>query len=139
VSRASRTAPCSSREASKRAAIALAYLETAEAVMAERPELREEHLSVAAGAAVLAGVAASDAICGRRLGKIHRGEDHRGAIDLLRSAIPDGREMAAKLARLLDTKDEAHYGIRIVSRRRASDALRWARALVERARRETER
>jgi len=139
MTRTNRTAPCSHSDASKRAAIALAYLETAESVMAERAELKEEHLSVAAGAAVLAGIAASDSICGCRLGKIHRGEDHRGALDLLKSAIPDGREISGKLGRLLDIKDEAHYGIYVVSARRASDAVKWARILVARARQEIER
>ena len=139
MARRRRTAPCTPYEASKRAAIAQAYLESAEPVMAERAGVKEEHLSVAAGAAILAGIAASDAICGRRLGQIHRGDDHHGAVDLLKSAIPDGKSFSLKLARLLDMKDQAHYGIYFVSARKASDAVKAARFLVTRARQETER
>jgi len=107
--------------------------------MAERATLKEEHLSVAAGAAVLAGIAASDAICGRRLGKIHRGESHRDAVVLLQSATPDGKALSAQLGRLLDIKDEAHYGIYFVSARKASAAVTAARRLVQRAQTEIER
>ncbi len=134
-----RTAPCTPSEARKRAAIAVAYLEAAERILQERSEVREENLSVAAGNAVFAGIAASDAICGERLRKIHRGEDHRGAIDLLRSAVPDGKQLSMKLGRLLDLKAEACYGIFFVSVRKASGAVRLVRILVERAQIEVQR
>lgn len=100
---------------------------------------RGEHLNVAAGLAVLAGIAASDAICGARLGRIHRGEDHVGAQDLLSESTPDGRKLAVHLGRLLSIKDAAHYGVPVVSSRKATDAIRWAARLVERAGEETER
>ena len=66
-----------------------AYLEVAELVLDEHQ--RDEYLSVAAGLAVLAGIAASDAICCARLGRRHRGDDHRGAAELLSGAVPDGK------------------------------------------------
>jgi len=100
---------------------------------------REEFLSVAAGDAVLAGIAASDAICCARLGCCHRGEDHRGATALLKTATLDGDRLARVLARLLDIKDEAHYGVMVVSGRKARDAVRWAGILVERAKQEVSR
>lgn len=137
--RTHRTASYTPNEAKKRAAIAMAYLEAAECILKERSGLKEANLSVAAGNAVLAGIAASDAICGQRLRKVHRGDDHRGAIDLLRNAVPDGRQLSTKLGRLLDLKDEAHYGILFVSGRKASDAIRTARMLVERAQTEVQR
>jgi hypothetical protein len=139
VAQAPRTAPCSPQEAKQRAAIASAYLETAESIMAERTDLRDANLSVAAGTAVLAGIAAADAICGFRLGKIHRGEDHRGAADLLRTATHDGKGLSVKLSRLLDVKGQAHYGMPFISGQQALSAVRAARALVLRAREETER
>jgi hypothetical protein len=43
------------------------------------------------------------------------------------------------LLRLLDLKDEAHYGVMVVAARKARDAYRWAARLVERAAEETER
>jgi hypothetical protein len=67
-------------------------VETADLVIDE--STRTEFANVAAGLAVLAGVAASDAICCVRLGKRHRGEDHRGAATLLAEAVPDGRKLA---------------------------------------------
>jgi hypothetical protein len=65
-----------------------AYFETAEFVATER---REGFSNVTAGLAILAGIAASDAICCVRLGRYHRGDDHRGATELLQTATPDGR------------------------------------------------
>lgn len=94
---------------------------------------------VAAGLAVLAGIAGSDAICARRLGKIYRGDDHRGAAALLKEATPDGKKLSSTFLRLIDIKDEAHYGLLLVPPRRARDAARWAKQLVDRASEELER
>jgi hypothetical protein len=100
---------------------------------------RDELLNVTAGLAVLAGIAASDAICARRLGRIHRGDDHRAAAALLEQAVPDGAKLAATFRRLIGLKDEAHYGVLVVASRKARDAVRWARQLVDRAVDEVER
>jgi hypothetical protein len=81
----------------------------------------------------------SDAICARRLGAIHRGEDHRGAAALLEEATPDGKKLANTFLRLIDVKDEAHYGLLLVAPRKARDAVRWARQFVDRASEELER
>lgn len=132
-----RTAPCTAHDATSRFRTAQAYLEVADLVLGERE--RDEYLNVAAGLAVLAGIAASDAICCARLGRRHRGESHRNAADLLRTAVPDGAELATVLLRLLDLKDAAHYGVIIVAVRKGKDAIRWARRLVDRAREEIER
>ncbi|MBI1376749.1 MAG: hypothetical protein GC157_04600 [Frankiales bacterium] len=94
---------------------------------------------VAAGLAVLAGIAASDAICAARLGEIHRGDDHRAAADLLAGAVPDGTKLSATFKRLIDLKDEAHYGVMLIPTQRARHAIRWAATLVSRAQEETER
>jgi hypothetical protein len=96
-------------------------------------------LNVAAGLAVLAGVAASDAICARRLGRIYRGDDHRGASELLKQSTADGAKLASVFLRLIDIKDLAHYGVIVVSPRKARDTVHWARQLVDRAREEVER
>lgn len=135
--RPSRTAPCNPSEARTRLRTAQAYLDVAASVLEERG--RDEYLNVALGLAILAGVAASDAICGIRLGRVHRGDDHRGAEDLLRTATPDGQKLATTLGRLLSLKDAAHYGVLVVAPRTASDARRWAAHLVERAAEEAER
>ena len=85
MSKTARTAKCSAADARIRLKTAQAYLEVAGAVLDERTA--EEYRNVAAGAAILAGIAAADAICGLRLGRLHRGDDHRGAIDLLRAIV----------------------------------------------------
>lgn len=132
-----RTARCSADEARIRLATAQAYLEVAGAVLKERSA--SEYRNVAAGVAVLAGIAASDAICGLRLGRLHRGDDHRGAVDLIRAATKDGAKLAAQLQRLLTLKDAAHYGMVLISARNAADAMKWAAFLVQRAAEESER
>ena len=132
-----RTAPAGIAEARGRLNAAEAYLQVAELVLDE--QARDELLNVSAGLSVLAGVAAVDAICARRLGDIHRGPDHRAATDLLLRAVPDGQKLAATFRRLIDLKDEAHYGVPVVAPRKARDAARWAHQLVERARQELER
>jgi hypothetical protein len=133
----SRTTLCGTTESRSRLRTAHAYLEVARLVLDERD--RDEHLNVSAGLAVLAGIAASDSICCARLRARYRGDDHRGAADLLRRATPDGVELATTLLRLLDLKDEAHYGVLVVAARKARDANRWATRLVDRAAEEAER
>jgi hypothetical protein len=135
--RSLRQAPCGVPEARARLRGAQAYLKTAELVSGEqRPA---EFANVAAGLAVLAGIAASDAICCLRHGSRSRGEDHREATSLLEGATPDGRKLATTLRRLLDVKDASHYGVGLVNARTARDATRWARLLVESAQEELER
>jgi hypothetical protein len=78
----SRTSPCGAADATSRLRTAQAYLDVAELVLGERD--RDEYLNVAAGVAVIAGIAASDAICCARLGRHPRGDNHRSAADILR-------------------------------------------------------
>jgi hypothetical protein len=111
-----RTAPGGPAEARARLLTAEAYLETAERVLDEEGAL--QFSNVAAGTAVLAGIAASDSICCSRLRKVHRGQDHRGAARLLERATPDGKALASTLSRLLDVKDASHYGTTLVTGRR---------------------
>lgn len=134
---AKRTTPCTPHEARQRLRTAEAYAQVADLVLSETE--RDEYLNVAAGLAVLAGIAASDAICGARLRLIHRGQDHRQAADLLRRAVPDGDKLAGQLLRLLDVKDSAHYGVDVVVPRKARDSLTVAQRLVARANQEVER
>jgi hypothetical protein len=137
MAKALRSAQCGKQEARLRLATARAYLEIASTVLAEQS--RDEFLNVATGLAVLAGIAASDAICCARLRIRHRGDDHRRAADLLTTAVPDGAKLSVSFARLLDVKDEAHYGVSVVSPRKARDTVRWAGSLVARAADEVER
>lgn len=124
------------QDARTRARTAGAYLEVAELVLADDSA---EMPGVAAGLAVLAGIAASDAICARRLGLIHRGDDHRAASGLLATATPDGPKLSQTFRRLIDVRDEAHYGLTLVPAGKARDTVRWAQTLVARAAQELER
>jgi hypothetical protein len=90
MARRGRTTAATSDSARVRLRSAQAYLEVADLVLDEKD--RVEMPGVAAGLAVLAGIAGSDAICARRLGAIHRAEDHRGAAALLEEATPDGKK-----------------------------------------------
>jgi hypothetical protein len=99
-----RTRPASNEDARIRAQSASAYIEVAELALAEAEAAMH---GVAAGVAVLAGIAAADAMCAKRLQLIHRGDDHRAAAELLSQATPDGPKLAATFKRLIDLKDEA--------------------------------
>jgi hypothetical protein len=130
-----RTAPCDRADARTRLRRAQEFLAAAELVLGERGETRDEedaiNLSgVSAALAVLAGIAASDAATCFRLGKRSRSQDHREAVDLLRSVAPGGELLAKDLARLLDLKDTAHYGVLGVSGGEAAKAVEWARRMV---------
>ena len=133
----SRTTPCGIVEARVRLATAAAYLEVAELVLGESD--KEGFSTVAAGLAVLAGIAASDAICCVRLKQLHRGNNHREAAELLEGATPSGKSLATTLLRLLDIKDAAHYGVVTLAPGKAADAIKWAGRLVDNARTQVER
>lgn len=99
-------------------------------VLGEEPDAEATE---AMGNAVLAGIAAGDAICCAAAGSRYRGGDHRRAADHLEAATGD-RSLAALLRDLVDLKDAGHYGLRDVAAGRAKAAVRKARRLVERAR-----
>lgn len=93
-----------------------------------------EFRGVAAALSVLAGIAASDAACCAVLARRHRGQDHRGAVDLLAGIEPGGKRMAKDLQRLLDRKDDAHYGVIHVAVGEERKMIEWASRLLVDAR-----
>jgi hypothetical protein len=122
-----RVQACGNDDARARLAHARAFADTAEVVL----DIEDDaSLNVASSLAILAGIAASDAACCATLGKRPRGQDHRDAITLLTSVAGRGPEMGKDLARLLDLKDNAHYGVLYVSETKARQAVRWARRMV---------
>lgn len=125
-----RTAPCSHADARALAAYAAAFLKTAKEVTDGEGA---DHVSTAN--AVIAAVAAADAICGVHLGERSRGQDHRQAVRMLRSVNrDDAGRLADALMHALDAKDASHYGIAAVQRDRQLRAIRAAEALVAVAR-----
>jgi hypothetical protein len=90
-----------------RAGAARKFLEVAQMVADEddSPDFRQ----VCASLAVLAGIAAGDAICGHVLKHRSSAQDHRQAADLLRT-VAGGRPAAKAVDQLLDIKNAAQYG-----------------------------
>ncbi len=86
------------------------------------------------GCAVLAGIAAADAVCCGRLGRRSRGQDHRAALDLLRRVEPDGGQLAKDLETVLADQDVMQSGTALVTASRHRRLLRAVRRLVEAAR-----
>ncbi|MGD0455731.1 MAG: hypothetical protein ABSB69_19265 [Solirubrobacteraceae bacterium] len=124
-----RTQPCSSADAATRLRHARKFLEVAELVAEEGDDI--EYASPAAALAVLAGIAASDAACCKALGRRSRTQDHRQAASLLEQVAPGGKPAANTLGRLLNLKDEAHYGLFDVGGQDLKAALRQATSLVD--------
>jgi hypothetical protein len=88
---------------------------------------------VAGSNAILAGIAAADAICGLVLGERSSGEDHAQAISLLKRATHPSTKAANSLARLLTQKTPVQYGADALSASDAANLITWARALVNEA------
>jgi hypothetical protein len=126
-----RSQRCDQTHATVRFDQARAFLDTAELVATVDDDLATP--GVAAALAVLAGIAASDAVCCTVLGQRARGQDHRQATDLLRQIDPHGKPLARDLARLLDVKDGAHYGMVYVSGQKAAAVIRQAKRLLDAA------
>lgn len=128
-----RVTTCTPAEARGRREQARAFLGVADLVLVEPAARAETH--VAAALAVLAAIAATDAICGLQLGHYSRGQDHDQAIDLLQTVDLDDTTLPATLRRILSSKDFVHYSPRLVSAADAQALVRQARALVEAAER----
>lgn len=88
---------------------------------------------VAAALAVLAGIAAADAICGLRVGKRSRGQDHRQAVALLQEVRLRDTSLPSRLQRLIAEKDAVHYSPNLVTASSAKGLVRHASALLQEA------
>ena len=85
---------------------------------------------VAASLAVLAGIAAADAATCSRLGHRSRDQQHARAASVIRMVEPGGKAMSQLLADLLSAKDDSHYGVALMSSRKATGLVRKAHRLV---------
>ena len=131
-----RTQPCDRSNALTRLAQAESFLLACELVVDDDGD--EATPSVAAALAVLAGIAASDAACCARVGLRARGQSHAEAVEVLGTVEPHGSDMAKDLQRLLNRKDDSHYGLTFVSSAEASRMVGWAKRLLALARRAVE-
>ena len=129
----SRVVSCTPAEARGRREQAKAFIDVAEMVLSEPASQTDPH--VAAALAVLAAIAATDAICGLQLGRYSRGQDHDSAAVLLDTVDLPDQTLPAKLRRVLASKDNVHYSPRLISKTDARALVRQARALVDAAER----
>ena len=103
------------------------YLEAA----TDTQTLHPTRTNVIASNAVLAGIAAADAICGRVLKVRSVGEDHKEAVALLSTATMNGPEYARNLNRLLDIKTTSQYSALTIAQSSSDKAIAWAGRLVD--------
>lgn len=102
------------------------FLETA----TDSRALHPKRTNVAISNAVLAGIAATDAICGHLLGHAAKGDAHDEAIRLLDTAGPDATPWANDLRRLLALKTNSQYSPLVLTDTTTTDAIRWASRLT---------
>ncbi|WP_349899390.1 hypothetical protein [Parafrigoribacterium soli] len=88
---------------------------------------------VAGSNAILAGIAAADAICGLVLGERSSGDDHAQAIMLLKRATHPSTKAANSLRRLLTQKTPVQYGVDAINASDAASLIGWARDIVHEA------
>jgi hypothetical protein len=117
-------------EAHGRRRVAEKYLEVAGIVATEGGTA----INVTVGIAVLAGIAAGDAICITATGERYSGQDHAAAAELLARV---DKALGDELRDLVDLKPASHYGESLLSVRSRTRALRAADALVAAARERT--
>ncbi len=113
-------------EARARRKIAQKYFEVADVVATEDGAA----INICIGLAVLAGIAASDAICIAAIGERYSGHDHAGAADLISRV---DASLGRRLRQLVDLKPGSHYGDALLSTADRKNALRSAQILVEAA------
>jgi hypothetical protein len=118
---------CGTREAQAKLRRAEQFMEVATLV---KDEPDPDWASAAAALAVLAGISASDAACCKALGRRSRGEDHHDAEALLEQIEPGGKNAANAMRRLINFKDEAHYGFYNVATQDLKSAFTQADRLI---------
>ncbi len=116
-------------ESAQRSTHAREFLEAAVEATTSHPE----RTNVAVANAVLAGIAACDALCGIALGECARGEAHGEAVVLVARVAPGGARHATDLRRLLAVKNNAQYSPATLSAEAARTAVVWAGRLVDAA------
>ncbi|HEY5815846.1 MAG TPA: hypothetical protein VIS95_05840 [Solirubrobacterales bacterium] len=125
-----RTQECGEPQAHQRLTHAKSFLDVAE-LTADVNDPNLEYGSVAASVAILAGIAATDAVCCHVLGRRSRSDNHHDAEDLLREITGGGKQAAGQLRKLITLKDAAHYGFISVSASQLKQSIRQTQHLVD--------
>ena len=128
-----RTGTCDRNDAVVRLRHADSFLMVADLVLDQPDDPNLALTSVAASLTVLAGIAAADAATCVALGRRSRSQSHVDAVSLVKTITPGGEAMAKDLDRLIDLKDDAQYGMILISHDRAKSSVTWARRIVDAA------
>ena len=107
--------------------VAEKYLEVANLIDSEDGAA----INVCVGVAVLAGIAAADAICAAALGERYSGPDHDTAVEIL-SRVDSN--LGKQLRDLVTLKSISHYGSGLLTASQRKTAVRCATTLVADAR-----
>lgn len=126
-----RTTPCNRQQGAQRLRQAEGFLRWAQEALANKDDA--VNLNVAASLAVQAGIAASDALCGKALGYYSRSQQHGDAANLIQSIQPGGAELASTFRQLAGNKDNAQYAPKTMGEASAKAAVRQAIELVSAA------
>ena len=119
-------------DALTRAKHARGFVSAAEIITEFTDEIGDEAVStVVSSLAVLAGIAAADAICGVTLKQRSSSDDHAEAVRMLATVSPRGNDYARDLRRLVAAKSGVQYSPRLVSPAVARDLTKYARRLVD--------
>lgn len=128
-----KTADCTPADARARLVKAESFLAGAELVLETDADPDLDLPAVAAALCVLAGIAAADAACCIALGQRARGQNHHESLALVKTVEPHGLQLAKDLKRLLDRKDNAHYGAISITANAVEDMISWARRMTSNA------
>lgn len=113
-----------------RASQAHSFFDTARLAEDFSAELGEQPAAnVCASLAVLAGIAAADAICGKALGIRSNSSNHADAVAMVRRAY-GGDSASGHLRALIAIKSSAAYEPRMVTAAKSSEAIQHAERLV---------
>jgi hypothetical protein len=123
-----RIAQCSPTDSRSRLRQAQAFVLVAQLCVDDETDVTTP--GVAASLAVLAAIAASDAATCHRLGKRSRAQNHAQAEVLLATLEPDGKAMARRFRDVVSAKDDSHYGLSLVSSRKARSLVGKAETLT---------
>ena len=126
--RTSRTQPCDPQDAAQRYGQAKAFAALAEL---DPDSADGPTRSAAVSNAVLAGIAAADSVCCRRLGRHAAGDDHQQALALIEEAGEVGKAARRHLETLLSIKHKAQYEEVDPTATEAKRAIRAMRSILK--------
>ena len=124
-----RTRPMSAAAVQQRAQQARAFMAIADLALSDLSTAGQTN--VAGSNAVLAGIAAADAICGRPLGQRSASGNRSDGVTLLQQATPPGSQAVTNLRKLLVSKTDTQYSPDLISAATARRLVVAAQRLLD--------